>query len=694
MMGVMLQQRKQTGGWRRFWLPLLLVLGLAWLPSAGAQEKHILNVKDADIRALIAQVASITGQNYVIDPKVKGKNVTVISSTPMTSDEIYNLFLSVLKVHGYAAVQTGSIIKIVPSITAKQEGDSLSDGVGESIAGSAPNADIIATSDGLVTRILRVDNVAAAQLVPILRPLVPQYGHLAAYPDTNVIIITDSAANIERITGIIKQIDRASDEQVDVVTLEHATAQDVVSIVSNLRSRAAPKAQGEGGGSVQLVADERTNSVLISGEVAARKRTKQLIQRLDTPLETIGNTQVVYLRYANATDMADLLNGLSGSLPTANPSGGATGQGVRPNQPTVDVNIQADEGTNALVVTAAPDEMRALQNVIRQLDIRRAQVLIEAAIVEVTGDDAEALGVQWVFRDGGDNVPAAITNFSNVGVSAGQAVGLALNDDESALASALSGVGSGATIGLGRFRDSGLSFATLIQAFSNNSRANLLSTPSIVTLDNEEAEIVVGQNVPFRTGSFTNSGSGGDNPFTTIEREDVGLTLRVTPQISEGNVVRLDIEQEVSAVLPAVAGVDSADLITSQRSIKTIALADDNQTIVLGGLIQDDITRNEGKVPLLGDLPVVGRLFRSESASTTKRNLLVFLRPTILRDESALADISNRKYERIRKAQLALGQQIGEAIFQDDLVGPELPEIGQELSQPVQFDLRWEIEDE
>lgn len=694
MMGVMLQQRKQTGGWRRFWLPLLLVLGLAWLPSAGAQEKHILNVKDADIRALIAQVASITGQNYVIDPKVKGKNVTVISSTPMTSDEIYNLFLSVLKVHGYAAVQTGSIIKIVPSITAKQEGDSLSDGVGESIAGSAPNADIIATSDGLVTRILRVDNVAAAQLVPILRPLVPQYGHLAAYPDTNVIIITDSAANIERITGIIKQIDRASDEQVDVVTLEHATAQDVVSIVSNLRSRAAPKAQGEGGGSVQLVADERTNSVLISGEVAARKRTKQLIQRLDTPLETIGNTQVVYLRYANATDMADLLNGLSGSLPTANPAGGATGQGVRPNQPTVDVNIQADEGTNALVVTAAPDEMRALQNVIRQLDIRRAQVLIEAAIVEVTGDDAEALGVQWVFRDGGDNVPAAITNFSNVGVSAGQAVGLALNDDESALASALSGVGSGATIGLGRFRDSGLSFATLIQAFSNNSRANLLSTPSIVTLDNEEAEIVVGQNVPFRTGSFTNSGSGGDNPFTTIEREDVGLTLRVTPQISEGNVVRLDIEQEVSAVLPAVAGVDSADLITSQRSIKTIALADDNQTIVLGGLIQDDITRNEGKVPLLGDLPVVGRLFRSESASTTKRNLLVFLRPTILRDESALADISNRKYERIRKAQLALGQQIGEAIFQDDLVGPELPEIGQELSQPVQFDLRWEIEDE
>jgi general secretion pathway protein D len=554
----------------------ILSLVLAWLlciPVLHA-ETVTLNLKDADISALISTVAEVADKNFIVDPRVKGK-VTVISSRPMNSEEVYQVFLSILKVHGFAAVPSGEVIKIIPDVNAKQ--DSI-----PTTTDSDPGV-----GDQMVTRVIQVDNVAAAQLVPILRPLVPQQGHLAAYPATNVLIISDRASNVERLVSIIRRIDQVSDSEIEIIPLVHASATEVVRVLTSLtRSRAGGKAAAAGGVEQVLVADERTNSVLLGGDRSQRLRLRAIISHLDTPLETGGNTDVVYLRYAEATKVVDVLMGV-GKIEEKEATQGKTKAAGASRGGSFD--IQADESTNALVITAPPDIMRTLKRVISQLDIRKAQVLVEAVIAEVSGDLAKDLGVQWLFsgdQEGGES-PVGVVNFTNSGSTITDVVnGVVSAIDGGALPAAAGNV----LLGFGDVsKDNSFNYVAIMNALASDTNTNVLSTPTLVTLDNEEAEIVIGRNVPFVTGSFTSTGAnaGSTNPFQTIQREDVGLTLKIKPQINEGDALRLDIEQEVSSIAPSVAG--ASDLVTKKRAIKTSVMVDDGQVVVLGGLIEETV---------------------------------------------------------------------------------------------------------
>jgi len=614
------------------YLFLLTWLGLA---SSLHAETVTLNLKDADIGALISTVAEVTDRNFIVDPRVKGK-VTVISSRPMDSEEVYQVFLSILKVHGFAAVPSGEVIKIVPDVNAKQDG--------------IPTASDASPGHGdqMVTRVVQVDNVAAAQLVPILRPLVPQQGHLAAYPTTNVLIISDRANNVERLLTIIRRIDQVSDSEIEVIPLEHASATEVVRVLTSL-NRATPGA-GKGAaaqGNKVLVADERTNSVLLGGDRSTRLRMRAIISHLDTPLDSGGNTDVIYLHYAEATEIVDTLMGV-GKIEEQETQQGK-GKAVSAARGSFD--IQADESTNSLVITAPPDIMLTLKRVIGQLDIRRAQVLVEAIIAEVGADTARDLGVQWVFS--GDQSsgrgPVGVINFSNSGSPISDLANAALSAQNGGTVPTLL---DGTLVGFGQFGSNSFNYAAVINALASDTNTNILSTPTLVTLDNEEAEIVIGKNVPFVTGSFSNTGatSGSTNPFQTIQREDVGLTLKIKPQINEGDALRLDIEQEVSSIADSVAG--ASDIITNKRSIKTNVMVDDGQVVVLGGLIDETIRESVQKVPLLGDIPYLGALFRSKTSDVNKTNLMVFIHPVILRDTETMDSYTNAKYNDIRVLQM------------------------------------------
>ena len=591
-----------------------------------------LNLKDADIGALISTVAEVTERNFIIDPRVKGK-VTVISSRPMDSDEVYQVFLSILKVHGFAAVPSGEVIKIVPDVNAKQDGiPTASDG--------SPGR-----GDEMVTRVVQVDNVAAAQLVPILRPLVPQQGHLAAYPATNVLIISDRANNVERMLTIIRRIDQVSDSEIEVITLQYASAVEVVRVLTSLK-RATPAAKGAAaaaGGDQVLVADERTNSVLLGGDRASRLRMRAIISHLDTPLDTGGNTDVIYLRYATAADIVDTLLGV-GKIEEQEAQ---QGKG-KVTAPKGAFDIQADEATNALVITAPPDIMRTLKHVITQLDIRRAQVLVEAVIAEVSEDTARELGVQWAFGGSGNNSPVGIVNFTNSGSLISDVINGAA---DAASGGSFPSIVDNALLGFAKTNGS-FNYLAVMNLLASDANTNILSTPTLVTLDNEEAEIVIGENVPFVTGSFSSTGAndGATNPFQTIQREDVGLTLKIKPQINEGDALRLEIEQEVSNIADSVAG--AADIVTNKRSIKTNVMVDDGQVVVLGGLIEEKIGESVQKIPFLGDIPFLGALFRSKTADVTKTNLMVFIHPVILRDAAVTQSYTNSKYNYIRALQM------------------------------------------
>ncbi len=631
----------QKTRWRSCWMAGLLLLGFSLVSSVQA-EQITLNLNNADIEALIKTVSEHTGKNFVIDPRVKGK-VTVISAHPMDRDEFYQVFLSILEVHGFSTIPSGDLIKIVPDVKAKQSGIPTING-----ASQLPG-------DQVVTRIIQVKNITAAQLVPILRPLIPQEGHLAAYPDTNVLIISDRHQNVERLLKIIEQIDQVSDSTIEVVTLQHASAAEVVRILNGLQD---PAAKTGGSAAVKLVADERTNSVLISGDPTARLRSKVLIQHLDTPFDDEGNAQVIYLKYANAKELVSVLTGVSESMDKSKQAAGAAGK------PDIPINIQADEAANALIISAPPDQFRSLEAIIRKLDIRRAQVLVEAIIAEVSYDKAKKLGVQWIV-DGtpGGSGPVGVINLgsptiSDIGTAIAAGTGVSL--------------GSGTTIGAGKFDSNSVNFAALVQALQSDSTSNILSTPSLMTLDNQEAEIVIGQNVPFVTGSYTSTGgtSSSVNPFQTVQREDVGLTLRVKPQINEGNAVKLEIEQEVSSI-NATASSGTSDIVTNKRSIKTVVMVEDGETIVLGGLIDENLQQVEEKVPLLGDVPILGALFRATSTTKVKRNLMVFLRPVILRDAATNTRIASSKYNYFRARQMDM-QQKGVKLM-DNSETPVLP---------------------
>jgi len=639
------------------WLPACLMVSPLWA------EPVTFNLKEADITAVASIVADITGKNFVIDPRVKGK-VTIISSRPMEREEIYQIFLSVLQVHGFAAIETGNIIKIVPSANAKQAAVPLA-------SDKAPGR-----LDELVTRVIELKNVPAAQLVPILRPLVPQQGHLVAYPPSNSLVISDHAANIERLVKIIRRIDKPSVDEIDIINLRNASATEVVRILNSLQ-------QGGQGAANQavlsarptLVADERTNSILISGEPTARLRLLAVISHLDTPLESGGNTHVIYLHYADALEMREVLTGVSETIQQEQEGGNAAA--AAPSSP---ISIQADEATNALVITAPPEQFLALQDVIRKLDIRRAQVQIEAVIAEVSGQTAAALGVQWQSTQ--DTAGSGVFG----GTSFNSPTGLVPPIGQVAVNPALANSGGGLALGFfdGTTDVLGteiLNLGVLVNLINNDTSSNLLATPNLLTLDNEEAEIIVGQNVPFITGTQQTTG-GLANPFQTIERQDVGLTLRVTPQINEGDSVKLDIFQETSSISNAATA--ASDIVTNTRSITTSVLVEDGSIVVLGGLIDDQLIESVQKIPVLGDIPVLGNLFRFRESVVTKTNTMVFLRPLIIRNEEHARYIAGGKYDFIRGKQQAIRDR-GVALVDDEL-SPLLPDFEDYLELPPPFE--------
>jgi general secretion pathway protein D len=604
---------------------MLAVIVLAISAMVWAQQPSAtLNWKDADIRQVVEAVSLVTGKNFILDPRVTGR-VTLLSPTPLGPDALYEAFLSILQVHGYVAIETGDLIKIVPDATARQFASPI----------GVEGAD---GPDDIATQVVQVRNVGATQLVAILRPLIPQYGHLVAHAGSNMLIISDRVGNISRMVSIIRRIDMASDEEIEVVPLQHASAAEIVRIMTALtqtqRSDGAP-------GVTSLVADARTNSVLIGGDKNERLRLRALIAHLDTPLDGGGDTQVRYLRYADAEELSTKL----AQHFTNQVQGAAGGQAAA--QSTNGINVWADPQTNALVIDAPPKMMRSIIQIVDKLDIRRAQVLVEAIIVEVIVDEKNELGVTWAIEGGGTEAPIAVTNFPGGGsgvVQFGSAIAGGVVDPGSL-------IGSGLTMGIGRISDGSISFAAVLHALEGDADTNIISTPSVVTTDNEEATLNVGQEVPFVTGSYSNTGSAGGavNPFQTVQRESIGVKLSITPQINEGDSMLLEISQEISSI--AQSATEAVDLITNQRIIETTVIVDDGQILVLGGLLEDALRESNQKVPFLGSIPVLGALFRSQKTEKIKTNLMIFIKPTILRDTATTAFETNAKYNMIREVQ-------------------------------------------
>ena len=601
---------------------LVATLMLTFASITLAQQADVtLNWKDADIRKVVEAVSEVTGKNFIIDPRVTGK-VTLLSATPMSPDAFYEAFLSILQVHGYVAIPSGDLIKIIPDATARQFAGPI--GMGSS-----------AGPDDLATQVIQVRNVGATQLVPILRPLIPQYGHMVAHAGSNMLIISDRAANVARMVAIIRRIDQASDEDIEVVPLQHASASEIVRIMTALSQ--TPRSDGLPA-TTSLVADARTNSVLIGGDKSDRLRLRTLIAHLDTPLEDGGDTQVRYLRWADAEELATKLQQHFSAQAQGTP-GQAQSSGDK-------VSIWADQQTNAIVIDAPPKMMRSMNQIVDKLDIRRAQVLVEAIIVEVIEDNKAELGTTIGVEGTGSNTPISVTNFPdflNGVVQLGTTAASGAVTDPSGL------IGEGVTIGVGRIRDNGVSFAAILRAAEGDADTNIISTPSIVTTDNQEATLNVGQEVPFVTGSFTNTGggtTGSVNPFQTIQRQQIGVKLAITPQINDGNSLQLAISQEISNIAQSAGG--AVDLITNQRIVETTVIVEDGEILVLGGLIEDQLRESDQRVPILGRIPLLGNLFRARQTEKVKTNLMIFIRAKILRDESQTAMETNSKYNMIR----------------------------------------------
>ncbi len=636
-------------------LIITLVVSLLLFAKPVLGQEFTVNLKDTDIQEFIEFVADVTGTTIVIDPAVKGK-VKVVSSKPVSRAELYDLFLSILDVHGYTAVRSGEVVRVIPNKNAR----------------SSPVDVISGTSvinDEYVTQVIRLENVSAAKLIPVLRPLVPQQAHMAAYAPSNAIIISDIRANIDRIAKIIDRMDQSAVKETEIVKLRYGVATDVVEMLKTLeKSRAGEGADANDEAS--LVADKRTNSVIVTADEVSIERIKGLIDYLDIPLEQSGNVRVMYLEYADATEVAEVLTRVMQNLSRLDDESSGRTRAANAAKST----IEADEGTNSLIITADTDEMAALEAVIARLDIRRAQVLVEAIIVEIDIVEGRELGLQWLFANDSGLYGSNISQ-TQLGTNAAIASAILPEDAASTeiavrdLAGALSQV-PGATLGWGVVDDD-LTMTTILNALEKQGNTNILSTPSLLTLDNEEAFITVGQQVPFVTGNYTNTGAanGVANPFQTIQRENVGVTLQVTPQINEGDSVVMDIVQEVSSI--SQQALSASDLITNERKIETKVLAKDGDIVVLGGLVKDDIQDAQQGVPILSGIPVLGRLFRNDVVNVTKSNLLVFIRSTIIRDDDDLAGATAEKYRYIRDQQRQRRDQ--GLMFIDDNLIPVLP---------------------
>ena len=611
----------------------ILVTALLFISMSGmAQDEWTIKLMDSDIRDFVTQVSTITGKSFVVDPRVKS-DVTIISNTPMDADAVYELFLSVLRVHGFAAVPAGKVTKIVQQVLAKQSGNPL----------DFQSVD----SEQLITRVLPVKNTLAENLVKILRPLIPQHAHIGGLTKPNVLLISDYANNINRLTEIIRKIDVAENPTIEIVDLKHAWVEDMIELLQQL----APDEIGKTATSpnkVSIVASERTNSLVIRGEEEIVKKVKDLVLRLDIPANRSSTVQVVRLAHSDATELAEILKNLVSSDEGSQPD----------NEQKVKVSIQPDAALNALVIRADPSTMLEMKEIISELDVRRLQVLIEAAIVEVTTDFSHKLGTELFVGDhSSSNIPLGFT------APTGTLAQILQNIASDALPTDLA-VDEAPLFAGGRINEAGTSFGFLIRALASNSNVNLLSTPSITTMDNKKATISVGLNVPFRTGSTLTGSEGASNPFTTIQREDIGLTLEVVPHVHDGQLVRLEIIQEVSEIDERSVGnigAAAADLITNTRKIDTTVLVDNQEVIILGGLTRDKESYSESKVPVLGSIPVLGNLFKSQSKSFEKQNLLVFLRPTVLSTRSDIKTHTERKYSRLYEVEIQ-GTDPAEAI--------------------------------
>ena len=604
----------------------ILLLSIALWPTQvpmaenAEPETWQMATKGANIQEFVAQVARITGKTFIVDPKLKGQ-VTVISDTPLGKDGVYALFLSVLRLQNYTAVPSGDVIRIQQSATGKQTPGAL----------GRPEA---AAPEELMTEVIAVQNTASDELLKLLRPLIPQYGHIGSVTNPNVVIISDHADNILRLKKLIQEIDVADEDEVVMVPLQEAWVGNVAAILEKV----APDQIGsaaKGPTKVQVIANERNNSLVLRGKPRPIAEVMKIIDKLDRPATTTDSTQVVLLSHADAENISKILTSV-------------IGQSSKPDKNSnQDITIAADTTLNAIVVKADPGTMSEILTLLEKLDTPRAQVMIEAAIVEVAIDEGSSLGVEMAAGDQrGNSAPLVSTSLNGV-ISTLLAGTISDGDTNISVIEGLASLSS-PTLAGAKIDTQGLSFGAVVNALANNSNANLLSTPSILTLDNQEAKILVGREVPFRTGSFSTTGDGTSNPFTTVNRQDVGIELVVTPHVFENNDVRMEILQKITNVINTpVGGTAFADVVTSKRTIETTVLAADGQTIVLGGLIQDDINNTNVRVPVLGKIPLLGALFRSTTKERTKTNLLVFLRPTILQSTENSTQLSLDRYQQI-----------------------------------------------
>ncbi len=645
-----------------------------------AENRATLNFVGADIESVVRAIGHFTGNTFVIDPRVKG-TINLVSEKPVTKAQAFEMLGSVLRLQGYSMVRTQGFVKVVPEADAKLQ--------------AAPVQAGKLRGDQIATRIFHLNHESATALVAVLRPLISPNNTIAADSANNTLVITDYVDNLNRLARIIGSLDTPAIGDLDVVRIEHGLAVDLAVTINRLLDTGAAAGQGDAG-RLLVLADARTNSLILRAPTVARANlARKLIAKLDRPTALPGNVHVVYLRNAEATRLAQVLRaviaGESGAAtPATSPQQPATqpaspqqaaGLQAPPSSPSPQQGplptggaagfIQADPATNTLIITANERVYRNLRAIIDQLDARRAQVYVESLIVEISADRAAELGVQWagLSGDGGSSYRVGVlTGFSTQGNNLVQQAVSILGPTGVALPP-----GNGLTAGIFKQNDTGqLGLGMLARALETNAKANILSMPNLITLDNEEARIIVGQNVPFITGQFTTPASGGTagvNPFQTIERRDIGLSLRVRPTISEGGTVKMAIYQETSNIQQST----SSGLITSKRSIDTNVLVDDGQIIVLGGLIEDTIADSVEKVPGLGDIPVLGYLFRYQSKRRTKTNLMVFLRPTVIRSDEQSVAVASDRYDYIRGAQLGVRPNPNALLPTDDV--PQLPPL-------------------
>lgn len=697
------QRTRRTATLRAPLLALALAVGtslsMAQGPARKGAEPVTLNFVNADIEAVARTMATITGRNVVVDPRVKGV-VSLATDRPVPPDAALNQFAAALRLQGFTLVDTNGLYKIVPEADAKLQGDVVSAGT------QAPQAQ----SNQIVTQVFRLNHEAANNLVPVLRPLIAPNNTINVNPGNNSLVITDYADNLQRIGRIIAALDVAGATDVDIVPLEHALAVDIVPIVTRLAEGGAGGAPAAGQAAdtsyrTAIVAEPRSNSVIIRAANPARLAlARSLVMRLDRPSSdrASGNIHVVYLKNADATSLAATLRaalagegssggeagsaGVRGATNTsaataAATSDRATAAVAQSAQPSTGGQIQADPATNALIITAPEPQYRQLRAVIDQLDARRAQVYVESLIAEVNADKAAEFGIQWQgplgnFGDG--TVGILGTNFGTGGNNIlTNTLPIAQGDFSN-----ITAPGTGVNLGLAQRRGGLYVLGFLARFLQQNGEGNILSTPNLLTLDNEEAKIVIGQNVPFVTGQYTNNNSnnGAVNPFQTIERKDVGLTLRVKPQISEDGTIKMNIFQEVSSVQASSVN-STTGLITNKRTIESTVLVDDGAIVVLGGLLQDEYAGNQEKVPGLGDIPFFGNLFKSENRSRRKTNLMVFLRPVVLRDARDTTNLSLDRYELMRGTQQQ-AQPSGNVLVPVNQ-GPVLPDASPQTRPPA-----------